>query len=294
MRTRLGAPVGASGGYVMKQKSMKQKLSLQSVVSSLSALSLSALLLLSAFSVHADEFTNEFTNEYSNEYFTLKQKSVSITEVPIQEEEIPSSETFKLPAPLIKSNSSNAPFVVDADQGILFDKIVNYFFKFWDLLDRNRPSVSVNSKYANAVPEGIGNSWDKMSGWRPERSFRYQVIYENGFGAEAVNLTYQVKLIYGGSVQGRGFYIASARAVPVSVKVLSGFNVDVNVEASNVWNAGSSEDPVAALQLDVTWMVKSILKLYVQTESYHLQGDGKIMNANAPRVLFDRDYTLTH
>lgn len=247
--------------------------------------------LVSSVSAHASRLEN-----YPEEYFELKPARVELLEVVESEVlDFESLPKFKMPGSKLinaKNGFKSGGGGTDGGSGVSIDQIVNYFFKFWDLIERNRPVMTVNSKYANAVPGNIGSEWQLMTGWKTERSFKYRVVYENSFGIEVVDLEYQVKLIYGGRYMNSGYYIASVRAIPIEAKVLVGFTLDVNAEVSNVWNAGTPENPIAAIQLDVTWMVKSVTKLLMKTESYHLQGDGQIINTADMRKVFKRDESL--
>ena len=164
--------------------------------------------------------------------------------------------------------------------------ILDTALKIWNIVEKNRPVVTVASAtYATALPKISENRWDTVGGWQKERNFTYTTDYVNGFGMNTIHVSYQVKVVYGGNVKGKGLFIAAARIVPISVKALWGYNLNVSVSAPVVFNVRTPEDPIAAIQLNVIYDIKTVLSEDITTDTYQVQGDGKIIDTKSDTVL---------
>lgn len=164
--------------------------------------------------------------------------------------------------------------------------ILDTFTRIWTIVEANKPVVTVQSATsATALPAASENDWTAIGGWKPERNITYVTAFKNMYGMTTVYLEYQVKVVYGGNVKGKGLYIASARIVPVKLRVLWGYKVDVTVSAPTVFNVRTPENPIAAIQLNVIYDIKTILNEDYQTDTYQVQGDGLIQDTKTGEVL---------
>ena len=166
------------------------------------------------------------------------------------------------------------------------EAILDTVLKIWNIVEKNRPVVTIESAtYATAMPQASKNNWMSIGGWQDERNFIYTTDMINGFGMRTVHVSYQVKVVYGGNVKGKGLYIAAARIVPISVTALWGYNVNVSVSAPIVFNVRTPENPIAAIQLNVIYDVKTIVSEDITTDTYQVQGDGKIVDTKKGRTI---------
>lgn len=183
------------------------------------------------------------------------------------------------------------------DQGLFFVNpylIAQVLLKAWDIVVQNKPVVNVEAKNVSALPVMADYSWNKLTGWKRERVVKYSLSVKNLYGTETVKMDYLVRLLYGGGVAGRGQYIASARVVPRNVKVLWGYNLDVNVNVPSVVNISREDDPIAAVTLEVAYTIKSqimgfTIKKSSTQDTYLLQGDGLLMDKSHAKVFFEAD-----
>lgn len=181
--------------------------------------------------------------------------------------------------------SDNAAEVESFQEGVDPMAIADIIFKIWDIIKDGKPVVNVQYKNANALPNIANRKWEALTGWKNERSMTFGVSTENLYGIKTVDLEYKVKLLYGGGVKGKGQYIASARVVPTKVDVKWGYNLDVSVEVPSILNLASIDDPLAAINMDVTYKISTILRSYSESNSYELRGNG-MMKAD-DKVIFD-------
>lgn len=200
--------------------------------------------------------------------------------------ELKSVESRMVPEAELAQLASESSFTMPAlTEGVDPMAIADIIFKIWDIIKDGKPVVNVQYKNVSALPNIANRHWEALTGWKEERSMVFGVSTENLYGMTTVDLEYKVKLIFGGSVRGKGQYIASARVVPSKVDVKWGYNLDVAVEVPSVINISTIEDPLAAINLDVTYKISTMLRSYSESNTYELRGNG-LMKADG-KVVFD-------
>jgi len=158
---------------------------------------------------------------------------------------------------------------------VAIDQIVNIGSKVWNMVVANKPVLEVKNNPAVALPMGVKRA-SELSGWSRPKSYVMSFYFENLFGIDVIRVRYRVTYVYGGSYQWRGKYLAAVYAIPESVDVFWGFSFKMRAQVpdATVVNVGTSENPIAALQLNVSWSASSILKEVYGTDVYYIQGDG--------------------
>jgi hypothetical protein len=215
-------------------------------------------LLFLGFSItaHADPAADQA--HFYESYF--KVASVQTKVISVEEDVGPNAEltTSALRSKINHPETTGVvPFVQDLS-GLLSGgssglAIADVALKIWDIIEQNKAVANVEMAGTSALPKIANQNWQVMTGWKPERSVRFSLEIKNLFGMKVVELQYDVHLIYGGSVNGKGLYVASARVLPSNVSVLWGYNLDVNVNVASVYNVGTAQNPVAAIDLDVQY-----------------------------------------
>jgi len=155
------------------------------------------------------------------------------------------------------------------------ERIVNIASKLWYMVVGNKPVVGVESKYAVALPMGVKGPGE-LSGWSKPRSYLVLFYFENLYGMDVISVSYKITYVYGGKYKGRGKYLAGVWAIPVNVSVMRGFSFSMYayVPDATIVNVGTSKDPIAGLQLKVSWTASSFLKEVDGAGVYYIQGDG--------------------
>ena len=156
---------------------------------------------------------------------------------------------------------------------VILDKIINLGKKMWAVVELGRPVVNVKTDTANALPQGLF-CWSDLDGWSPTQSKTYQITYENWYGQKVVDFAFRVLYTTGGSYKGRGRYITNTTIIPAVVDVMWGYTFSAETEVPTVINAGTKEDPVAGMHLNMKWSVKTVMKTDIRTESFYVGGDG--------------------
>ncbi|MEF3279388.1 MAG: hypothetical protein K6357_00240 [Elusimicrobiota bacterium] len=198
-------------------------------------------------------------------------------------------DTVKIKIDEIETTSKDYSFITSkaseglADTIVSIEKIVNIAEKMWNMVVSNKPAVNVESKYAVALPKGVSDAVE-LSGWSKPKTYLISFYFENLYGVDVINVSYKVTYVYGGNYNGKGKYLAAVWAIPVSIDAMWGFsfNMSASVPDSTVVNVGSSANPIAALQLKVSWSAKSVLKEVDGTAVYYIQGDGYFEEIASP------------
>ena len=170
--------------------------------------------------------------------------------------------------------------------------IADLVLRVWSIIVANKPVVTVDSKAANALPLLAKDHWEQLTGWKPERWIGLTTTIKNGFGMRVIDLSYQVRLIYGGSVHGQGLYIASAQVVPTSINVLWGFNLNVMVDVASVVNVGTAESPAGQITLNVTKIYGSTFASHTEVSRFTVNAAGMMKNATTDQVYFSSNQKL--
>lgn len=162
---------------------------------------------------------------------------------------------------------------------VIVDKVINIGKKIWAIIEKNRPVVNIKTEWASAMPEGVKN-WRQLENWSMPKSYDYRYYAKNYFGMTVIDVTYRVMFIHGGSVKGKGSYVANATVVPVNVHVAWGFRLDMDVKIPGVFNVGSHENPVGAVQQIVSAKVTNALTHEEIAGTYSMNGRGEFQDNN--------------
>ena len=153
------------------------------------------------------------------------------------------------------------------------NRVINVGERAWDFLQKNRPVVNAETKFAHALPVGV-QCWNEMENWNLPRAETYRISYENMFGMEVISLDFQLVYSYGGTFNGKGAYITNATILYKNIDVAWAFNVDASVEIPPVMNIATADDPIAVMQVIVRWKAKGF-NHKEGTQSYQIVGDGR-------------------
>ena len=195
--------------------------------------------------------------------YTLDKSSVRIEKLGLA--------TAPLPADTKPEESMVIPIV-------LIGRIVDLGAKLWTIVDKignakdKIAPEDIKTLYATATPAGVSR-WSQMQGWTPPQGPIYGFSAKNLYGMTVVKARYQVLRSYNGSYNNQGKYLAAVSVQPSDVEVsLPGYRVKISVEIpeQNLLNAGTVENPVAAMTVIVKWAISSPIKGMEARAVYYL------------------------
>jgi hypothetical protein len=191
---------------------------------------------------------------------------------------IASVELHELPEPsspkiLIDNNCtpSKPSAMLDVSPG----DIITIGEKLWSIIESGKPVVTVNVPEAFALPRGI-TCWSDLDHWQPPRTKSYEVVYKNYFGMEVVHFNFRLQYTFGGGKNGVGQYLANVTVMPAQLNVTWGYTFDAQLQVEEAVNLGSKENPLAGLEMNLLWDVKTVMMENNNTFHFFVQGDGTV------------------
>jgi len=182
------------------------------------------------------------------------------------------------PAPDSAGNLGTAITDLIADLGDV-KKWVTLGQKVWDLVRNNQPVVNVKTQTVSVLPLSKPN-WTEMETWRGPVAKSYTVAAKNLYGMTVISHTYTVAFHHGGSLGGRGKFLANATIIPTNINVSWGFTLNSKVNVGQPLNTGTMADPVPGLDLGLEWSMSSVLKKSQGTDQFYVRGDGTSTHVN--------------
>ena len=186
------------------------------------------------------------------------------------------------PAPDSAGNLGTAITDLIADLGDV-KKWVTLGQKVWDLVRNNQPVVNVKTQTVSILPLSKPN-WTEMETWRGPAAKSYTVAAKNLYGMTVISHTYTVAFHHGGSLGGRGKFLANATIIPTNINVSWGFTLNSKVNVGQPLNTGTMADPVPGLDLGLEWSMSSVLKKSQGTDQFYVRGDGTSTHVNLYQV----------
>ncbi len=204
-------------------------------------------------------------------------------------DQIPAPQTEPTPVGTNSTDNPPAQPSMTAGEAInLADQIVNLAKKVFDIIAENKPVVDVTVNYANAIPANITH-WTQLQQWEMPATRTYAFTAKNMMGSKVVDVKYQVIYTYGGNFNGKGKYLTGVSVEPLSVNVGWGYKFSMTCEVpdSTVANVGTSDNPVAAMNLILKWKMASVLKESDGRNVYYVRGDGAIKEIGSAYKIHD-------
>jgi hypothetical protein len=132
-------------------------------------------------------------------------------------------------------NLTNGVAIEPMASAIDWGMVVNVGKKIWEIVEKNQPTLQVQTSSASALPGGISD-WKQMAGWQTPISRAYSITYTNLYTIKVVQFTFRVVFHYGGNYQGKGKYMTGITVIPSNIDVLWGYNFDCKVTVPEVLN----------------------------------------------------------
>ncbi|MFA6029413.1 MAG: hypothetical protein WC969_06150 [Elusimicrobiota bacterium] len=169
-------------------------------------------------------------------------------------------------------------------------QIINIGQQIWQIIENNKPVVDVQTTYAAAVPDGITH-WAQLGGWRPPEGRVYQLTAKNMYGANTIDVRFEVTRCYGGNYKGKGKYLTNVTIEPLQVNVLWAykFSMKAEVPPTSIINVAQPEDPIAGMTVKLSWKIETAVKYTEGTSRYFVQGDGLFKELQQSKISFRED-----
>jgi hypothetical protein len=219
-------------------------------------------------------------------YFTLDESSVKVEKVGVYKANqfVPTDPNKPVTLPKLPTPPKVGTPKIPNSGGSTIGKIgqiINIAERIWKIIEKNKPVVEVGSHFATAVPANITH-WDQLQGWNMPETTVYRFHAKNAYGATMVDVTYAVLRTTGGNYNGKGKFLTGVTVMPISINVGWGYKLSMDVAVPSVSNAGSSEDPIAAMMANLNWSIETVVKTARGTGVYYVRGDGGFKEIASP------------
>ena len=151
--------------------------------------------------------------------------------------------------------------------------------KLWEVIRNNQPVINVKTQSISVLPDS-SPTWTEMETWRGPAAKSYTIAAKNLYGVTVISHTYTVAFHHGGSLGGRGQFLANATIIPTNVDVSWGFSLNSQVQVGQPLNTGTKANPVPGVDLSLEWSMSSILKKSQGVDQFHVRGDGSSTHVN--------------
>ncbi len=197
-------------------------------------------------------------------YFTINPDSIKVTLLSVKEEAGPNYVQLQEQPP-----KDLAGVLVSVE------KIVNIASKVWEIVKDNKPVVEINTKYATAYPYGV-TAANQLASWSRPKSYEYGFYAENLYGSVMIDCKYKFSFTYNGAYKGIGKFLTGVAIIPSNVTAGWGYKFFMNAEVpdSTIANVGTDANPVAAMQMKLSWKMSTVLKEVTGTSVYYVEGNG--------------------
>jgi hypothetical protein len=151
--------------------------------------------------------------------------------------------------------------------------IVNGGVQAWNVINSGKPDGNLSSSYASAIP-GFSFNWANFSGWKKKEAV-YTYTVTNLMRVDVIKIKYAVSFYYNGQdlvgartqvtpetslaqrAPIKGHYITNFTVRPLAMNIKWGWKFSLNVRMADPMNIGSSDNPVAALQADLNYIIST-------------------------------------
>lgn len=166
---------------------------------------------------------------------------------------------------------------------VTIDRIVNTAQNAWPVVEKNYPVSDSRINFANAVPDGISD-WTQLAGWQEPKAYLLTYTAENPYGMKMVTLSYRLVYTYGGSYGGKGCYLGAVSVELEKVDVAPGYHLraEAAVPEATVVNAGTHEEPVAALQFKMSYKISTAVSAWGGSTIFYIDGTGAVWEMGGP------------
>ncbi len=159
-------------------------------------------------------------------------------------------------------------------------QLIAFGKEVYKIIEAGKPVVTIgDTTPVSILPKnerGVNISAFDLENWQMPKAKKYKVIAKNGFGSTMIAFEFMVIFSYGGSYDGAGAYIAGAEVSATEVQVGWGYNLDANFKVQSIVNQGTTEDPIAAAVLQISYTMKTVLKETKSTKKFMINGKGQI------------------
>lgn len=163
----------------------------------------------------------------------------------------------------------------EVDGSLDINAIISLGEKIWQIVKDGAPVLEYKAMSVSAIPNGAICPFN-MSGWSVPQSRTYKLTYSNMLGMDVITFDYKVIFSYGGKYLEKGSYLTNVSVHPADIYVAWGQSFNANVNMANILNVGTTDEPVAGIQVILEWEVSNPLNKFKSQRVYFVEGRGSV------------------
>lgn len=247
------------------------------------ALNFKTILLVSVLGINTAQAYDVSQADLNEQYLTLTSLKVTRVEKDVLNQEVQTEvETKKFNTPPVRNlpgmpNKQGMVTLANAGQVLAIAQgIVALGEQVYTLVQKGKPSNKTTYVPISVLPK-VGNEVIEIfetEDWKAPKKVTYSIVYTNYLGMDVVKFRYSVIYAYGGTWNGKGAYITAAQIVPESIMTSFGFDFSAIMKLGGIQNHAKKDDPMAGAILTLQYTVETVLQANLETESYHIKGNG--------------------
>ncbi len=157
-------------------------------------------------------------------------------------------------------------------------EIVNMLEKGWKLIDDNKPSSSLQTARANAVPNV--SDWTALEGAKGPRESRWYIKMTNSlpesWGDIVVDCDLHLRYTYGATYKGGGLYIPNIWVDIDDSYVAWWHTLELQLIAKDPENAGTAAAPLARIPITISGKMASPKTSITVQAAFMVWGNGRL------------------
>lgn len=154
------------------------------------------------------------------------------------------------------------------------DHITTIGNKVWDFVVSRAPNATYNTLKASVVPAGV-TDWRQLTGWSRPVAKTFRVTFRDLRGNIAGGFDYRISFITGGGHKGKGQFIGEIGVAPDNISLKTDRSVNFHAEVLDPINFGTEENPIAGVQVLITYSSPTTLRYTMHSDEYYVYGTGE-------------------
>jgi hypothetical protein len=162
--------------------------------------------------------------------------------------------------------------------GAILGSLITLGQQVFQYVVENKPNAQYQSLLTSIGPSGM-TDWTKLSGWGMPVQKTYHVSFKGMFN-QTSGFDYVIGFVPGGNYQGHGKFLGNISFVPANVSLKTGRSLNVKAVLSDPINFGSVDEPMAAVQMTVTWSTPTTTSYQMNSKQYYIYANGQFQEMN--------------
>lgn len=144
----------------------------------------------------------------------------------------------------------------------------------WKIITIGKAVINADNNTFNVLPT---KCWMDLTGWKKPVSKSVQMSYKNMLNKTVAQFQIKVTFVPGGQFKGKGQYLSGISIIAEEAWVQRLYQLDVSSFVYDIRNNGSQENPIASVELVLSWTFAGPFDIDKKSMTFVISGDGTII-----------------